>query len=133
MTKLAQLKHPDPMHLKAAAGWIQLGDYDPDARRDMVRLRLRVREAVGRLYKVVPTALVAAAIRPLITRTELEDRIDQMIEIFRSVQANLDVTTGRAAVDAATDLLATSRSTGTIRPSGVSVAIPRFTLRNWRT
>ena len=28
MTNLAQLKHPDPMHLKAAAGWIQLGDYD---------------------------------------------------------------------------------------------------------
>jgi predicted Zn-dependent protease len=28
MTKLAQLKHPDPMHLKAAVGWIQLGDYD---------------------------------------------------------------------------------------------------------
>ena len=28
MTKLAQLKHPDPMHLEAAAGWIQLGDYD---------------------------------------------------------------------------------------------------------
>ena len=28
MPKLAQLKNPDPMHLKAAAGWIQLGDYD---------------------------------------------------------------------------------------------------------
>ena len=28
MPKLAQLKHPDPMHLSAAAGWIQLGDYD---------------------------------------------------------------------------------------------------------
>jgi tetratricopeptide (TPR) repeat protein len=28
MSKLAQLQHPDPMHLKAAAGWIQLGDYD---------------------------------------------------------------------------------------------------------
>ena len=28
MPKLAQLKHTDPMHLKAAAGWIQLGDYD---------------------------------------------------------------------------------------------------------
>jgi hypothetical protein len=25
--KLAHLKHPDPMHLEAAAGWIQLGDY----------------------------------------------------------------------------------------------------------
>ena len=86
---------------------IQLGDYDPDARRDMVRLRLRVREAVGRLYKVVPTALVAAAIRPSIVRAELEDRIDQMIEILRSAEANLDVATGRAAVDAATELLAT--------------------------
>ncbi len=86
---------------------IQLGDYDPDARRDMVRLRLRVREAVGRLYKVVPTALVAAAIRPSIGRAELEDRIDQMIEILRSAEANLDVTTGRAAVDAATELLTT--------------------------
>ena len=28
MPKLAQLKHPDTMHLEAAAGWIQLGDYD---------------------------------------------------------------------------------------------------------
>ena len=28
MPKLAQLKHPDPMHLNAASGWIQLGDYD---------------------------------------------------------------------------------------------------------
>jgi len=28
MPKIAQLKHPDPVHLKAAAGWIQLGDYD---------------------------------------------------------------------------------------------------------
>ena len=28
MSKLAQLQHPDPMHLEAAAGWIQLGDYD---------------------------------------------------------------------------------------------------------
>ena len=28
MPKLAQLKHTDPTHLKAAAGWIQLGDYD---------------------------------------------------------------------------------------------------------
>ena len=28
MPKLAQLKHPDTMHFKAAVGWIQLGDYD---------------------------------------------------------------------------------------------------------
>ena len=28
MPKLAQLQHPDTMHSEAAAGWIQLGDYD---------------------------------------------------------------------------------------------------------
>ena len=86
---------------------IQAGDYDPAGRRDMVRLTRRVREAIGRLYKVVPTALVAAAIRPSVTRPELEDRIDQLIEILRSSGANLDVATGRAAVDAATGPLAT--------------------------
>ena len=86
---------------------IKLGDYDPDVRRELVRLTRRTREAIGRLYKVLPTALVAAAIRPSVTRTELEDRIDQLIEILRSAHANLDVATGRAAVEAATDLLAT--------------------------
>ena len=58
---------------------IAMGDYDPDARRDMVRLQRRVREAVGRLYKVLPTALVAASLRPSMERTELEDRVDQLI------------------------------------------------------
>ena len=86
---------------------IEAGDFDPTARRDMVRLTRRVREAIGRLYKVVPTALVAAAIRPSVTRPELEDRIDQLIEILRSSGANLDVATGRAAVEAATGPLAT--------------------------
>ena len=86
---------------------IEAGGFDPTARRDMVRLTRRVREAMGRLYKVVPTALVAAAIRPSVTRTELEERIDQRIEILRSAGANLDVATGRAAVEAATGPLAT--------------------------
>ena len=48
---------------------IRFDDYDPDDRRDMVRLKRRVRDEIGRLYKVVPTALVAAAIRPSIART----------------------------------------------------------------
>jgi glycerol-3-phosphate O-acyltransferase len=86
---------------------ITLGDYDPDARRDMVRLQRRVREAVGRLYKVLPTALVAASLRSSMERTELEDRVDQLIETLESSNANLDVTSGRAAVDAAIGLLET--------------------------
>ena len=86
---------------------ITMGDYDPDARRDMVRLQRRVREAVGRLYKVLPTALVAASLRSSMERTELEDRVDQLIETLESSNANLDVTSGRAAVDAAIGLLET--------------------------
>ena len=86
---------------------IRFDDCDPDDRRDMVRLQRRVRGAVGRLYKVVPTALVAAAMRPSIERAALEDRIDQFIELLRSAGANLDVTSGRAAVDAATEPLVT--------------------------
>ena len=86
---------------------IKLSDYDLDVRREMVRLTRRTRESIGYLYKVLPTALVAAAIRPSVTRTELEDRIDQLIEILRSAHANLDVTTGREAVEAATDPLVT--------------------------
>ena len=86
---------------------IAMGDYDPDARRDMVRLQRRVREAVGRLYKVLPTALVAASLRPSMERTELEDRVDQLIETLESSKANLDVTSGRAAIDAAIGLLET--------------------------
>ena len=84
---------------------ITMEAYDPDARRDMVRLQRRVRDAAGTLYKIVPTALVANCLRPSIERTELEDRIDQLIEILQSSKANLDVTSGRAAVDAAIESL----------------------------
>ena len=86
---------------------ISLGDFDPDARRDMVQLTRLIRETIGRLYKVVPTALVAAAMRPSIRRSELETRIDRLVEILQAANANLDVTTGRAAIEAATDPMVT--------------------------
>ena len=86
---------------------IGLSDYDPDARRSMVQLNRRLRNDIGRLYTVVPSALVAAAMRPSIRRDELEDQIDRLIEILRAGGARLDVETGREAVAAATEPLAT--------------------------
>ena len=86
---------------------ILLGDYDLDSRRAMVQLNRRIRTAIGRLYKVVPSSLVASAMRPSVDRRELEDRIDQLIEILRLADANLDVTTGRAALEAATEPMET--------------------------
>ena len=38
--------------------------FDPDSRRDLVTLAHRVQDAIGRSYKVLPTALVAAVMRP---------------------------------------------------------------------
>ena len=70
-------------------------------------LTRRTRDAVGRLYKVLPTALVAAALRPSTRRRDLEGRIDALLDALRLVPANLDVECGRDAVDRATEPLVT--------------------------
>ena len=85
---------------------IPMAEYDPDARRDLVSLTHRVHEAVGLLYKVLPTALVATAMRPQMTRRELAGRIDELIAILAAEGANLAVTTGEEAVEQGLDLLA---------------------------
>ena len=88
---------------------IRLSEYDPDARRSMVQLNRRLRGAIGRLYTVVPTALVATAMRPSIPRSELEGEIDRLLEVLRGAGARLDVQTGRDAVEAATEPMVTRR------------------------
>jgi len=64
-----------------------------------------VMDAIGRLYKVLPTAVVAAAMRPSITRKELQQRTDALLDTLRGVHANLGVTSGAQAVEAAAELL----------------------------
>ena len=86
---------------------IVLTDYDPEGRQAMVKLTRRIKGEIGRLYKVVSTSLVATAMRPSVERAELEDRIDHLIEVLRLADANLDVQTGREAVDIATEPMAT--------------------------
>ena len=84
---------------------ISIAHVDPDSRRDVLDLAHAVMKAVGRLYKVLPTAVVAAAMRPSITRRDLEGRADAILDALRTVNANLGVTSGAAAVDAAAELL----------------------------
>ena len=86
---------------------IPLATVAPESRQDLVALTRRTREAIGRLYKVLPTALVAAALRPSTRRRDLEDRIDQLLDALRHVPANLAVECGRDAVDQATEPLVT--------------------------
>jgi glycerol-3-phosphate O-acyltransferase len=85
---------------------IRLEGFDPESRRDVMALAHRTRDAIGRLYKVLPTAVLAAAMRPSITRRDLETRADRIIETVRSAGANMGVTSGREAVDRGAPLLA---------------------------
>jgi glycerol-3-phosphate O-acyltransferase len=78
---------------------IPLAGYDPESRRDLVSLAHRIQNEVGRLYKVLPTALVAAAMRPQVTRAELAARIDDLLGRLAGTDVNLGVRSGRQAVD----------------------------------
>jgi glycerol-3-phosphate O-acyltransferase len=84
---------------------IALQDYDPHARRDLVRLVHEIQQEIGRLYKVLPTALVATAMRRQATRAELAARIDELLPVLAAAGANLAVQTGRQAVDDGVDRL----------------------------
>jgi glycerol-3-phosphate O-acyltransferase len=82
---------------------IQLREYDAESRRDVMGLAHHIRDTIGRMYKVLPTAVVAAAMRPSITRRDLEGRIDALLESLANVHANLAVFSGAQAVDEAAD------------------------------
>jgi glycerol-3-phosphate O-acyltransferase len=78
---------------------IPLASFDPASRRDLVTLTHRVHDTIGRLIKVLPTALVAAAVRPQMTRATLRSRLDEHVAMLRQDGANLAVTSGAEAVD----------------------------------
>jgi glycerol-3-phosphate O-acyltransferase len=80
---------------------IPVAGIDPASRRAVLDATHAVMKAVGRLYKVLPTAVVAYAMRPSLTRRELEARADAVVETLRSCNANLGTASGAEAVDAA--------------------------------
>ena len=86
---------------------IAAGDRDAHSRSDVLELARMVRARTGALYKVLPTALFAAAMRPSITRRDLESRIDRLIEELAARHANLAVSSGRQAIDEAAEPLVT--------------------------
>ena len=78
---------------------------DPGSRRAVLDLSHAVMQAIGRMYKVLPTAVVAAAMRPSITRRDLEQRVDALLDTLGTCGANLAVTSGAQAVDEALESL----------------------------
>jgi len=80
---------------------ISVAGFDPHSRGDVVALTRSVRAHIGALYKVLPTALFAAAMRPSVARRDLEGRIDRLLDELAARRANLAVSSGRQAVDEA--------------------------------
>jgi glycerol-3-phosphate O-acyltransferase len=78
---------------------IPVDGYDPHSKSDVLALAHRTRHAIGLLMKVVPTAIVAAAMRPSITRRELEGRATELVEALAASGANMDVSDPREAVE----------------------------------
>jgi glycerol-3-phosphate O-acyltransferase len=84
---------------------IDVDGIDATSRRAVLDLTHTVMTAIGRLHKVLPTAVVAAAMRPSITRRELESRADAIIDTLRASGANMGVASGGAALDEAVEPL----------------------------
>ena len=84
---------------------IEVRDVDPNSRREVLDFAHTVMTAVGRLYKVLPTAVIASAMRPSITRQDLVARADAVIDTLRSNGANMGVTSGAEAAEFALEPL----------------------------
>jgi glycerol-3-phosphate O-acyltransferase len=84
---------------------ISTSGLDPQSRRDVLELAIRTRTEIGRLYKVLPTALVATAMRPSIGRADLIARVSAFIDTLAARAANLDVRDAASAVDEGAELL----------------------------
>ena len=84
---------------------ISLDGYDSESRREVMALGHHIRDTIGKLYKVLPTAVLAAAMKPSISRRELETRAEAVVDTVRAAGANMGVKSGRQAVEEGADLL----------------------------
>jgi glycerol-3-phosphate O-acyltransferase len=82
---------------------IPVAGCNAESRTAVLELGHLVMERIGRQQKVLPTALVAAAMRPSIPDAELADRVRTRIEQLRASGANLAVTSAREAIAAAAE------------------------------
>ena len=80
---------------------------DVTSRTDVLDLSRVIRARIGAIYKVLPTAVFAAAMRPSISRRDLEQRIDALLDELATRRANLGVTSGKQAVEEAAEPLET--------------------------
>jgi glycerol-3-phosphate O-acyltransferase len=84
---------------------IPLDGIDGESRKAVMDLARHTRAEIGRQYKVVPSAILAAAMRPSVTRADLSDRISAILDTLRVVGANLSVSSAEEVLAFATEPL----------------------------
>jgi glycerol-3-phosphate O-acyltransferase len=106
---------------------LTLAGGEAHSRRDVIDLAHQVLSAVGKLHKVLPTALVARAMRPSMPRRELVAQIATLVDQLRAVDANIAMTDARAIVDHGLPIL---EERGVLAVDGDVVRVrDRFVLR----
>jgi len=68
---------------------VPIDGIDGESRKAVMDVTRHVRMEIGRLYKVLPTAVLAAALTSSLSRAELADRISGILDTLRAAGANL--------------------------------------------
>ena len=84
---------------------IPLDGVDAHSKRSVVEFTRLVRTELGRLYKVLPTAILATAMTRSMSRADLISRIDVTLDALRADGANLSVATTDEVLAFATEPL----------------------------
>jgi glycerol-3-phosphate O-acyltransferase len=86
---------------------IAIDGIDSENKKVVMDLTRHVRTEIGKLYKVVPTAVLAAAMKPSVSRADLKGRIEAILGTLQSVNANMSVTSADEVLELATEPLVT--------------------------
>ncbi len=70
---------------------VPIDGIDGESRKAVMDVTRHVRTEIGRLYKVLPTAVLAAAMTASASKGELRDRLSVILDTLRAAGANLGV------------------------------------------
>ncbi len=86
---------------------VSIDGIDGESRKAVMDVTRHVRGEIGRLYKVLPTAVLAAAMTGSMSRAELTDRISTVLDTLRAADANLGVQSADEVLALASEPMAT--------------------------
>lgn len=86
---------------------VSIDGVDGESRKAVMDVTRHVRNEIGLLYKVLPTAVLAAAMTASASKGELRDRISVILDTLRAAGANLGVQSGDEVLALASEPLVT--------------------------